>query len=342
MLLEIIFIALEINTIYSNVFSGFKTKITFKVTTIANDVVVILLRITLLLNKARILRALSKLYSFRNGQQKVNHSPLRKYAILACAVCLLFPLALVIGCVSFALLKMDKYISSVKLINQNSSNSRVEYALFITGHTVLYMNHTLIFPGLVTVLLSFTYLSFIKTFQTHLDEMRCKLLRNLSRREISRALIVFTIAKEIHQDIEKAMSFVSFLVYVLSFGKIISVISIIVTDILPNEESMKIMHSYFIPIWTMMWFILLTMCGTQAKKSEAFIKNMNQEVATKNFVKKGEEQKDLNILNSCSKIELRFTGWGMFVVDKTLFLSTAGVLVTYGVLYASEVSKIPD
>ncbi|GFS34091.1 hypothetical protein TNIN_456571 [Trichonephila inaurata madagascariensis] len=61
----------------------------------------------------------------------------------------------------------------------------------------------------------------------------------------------------------------------------------------------------------------------------------------KNFVKKGEEQKDLNILSACSDIELRFTGWGMFVVDKTLFLTTTGVLVTYGVLFATEASKIP-
>ncbi|GFW07544.1 uncharacterized protein TNCV_3916771 [Trichonephila clavipes] len=171
--------------------------------------------------------------------------------------------------------------------------------------------------------------------------MRCKLLRNLSRKDISNALIIFAIAKNIHQYIENAMSFICFLAYVLTFGKIIQAISLIVTDYMSDEESIKIMHWYIIPIWTMTWFVVLTMCGTQAKESDAFIKSMNQKVATKNFAKTREEAKVLNILSACSDIELRFTGWGMFVVDKKLFLTTTGVLVTYGVLFVTEASKIP-
>ncbi|GFY62937.1 hypothetical protein TNIN_335741 [Trichonephila inaurata madagascariensis] len=106
--------------------------------------------------------------------------------------------------------------------------------------------------------------------------MRCKLLRNLSRKDNSNALIVFAIAKNIHQYIENAITFVSFLAYVLTSGKIIQAISLIVTDYMSDEESIKIMHWYIVPIWTVTWFVVLTMCGTQAKKNESCIKTMSQ------------------------------------------------------------------
>ncbi|GFV45419.1 uncharacterized protein TNCV_858571 [Trichonephila clavipes] len=123
--------------------------------------------------------------------------------------------------------------------------------------------------------------------------------------------------------------------------KILQDFSLIVTDFMSDEESMKVMNWYIVPTWTMTWFVVLTMCGTQVKANDTFIKDMNQEVARRNFVKKMEEQKYLNILNSCSDIELRFTGRGMFVVDKTLLLTTTRFLETYGVLFATKVSKIP-
>ncbi|GFU79851.1 uncharacterized protein TNCV_3423311 [Trichonephila clavipes] len=298
--------------------------------------------ILLLLNRTRILKALSRLYVFGNGHQNLNLSSLRRYAFLACGVCLLFPLAFAIGGISFALLKADKYYSSVKLFDQSAQNSRVHYVLLVIGHTIMYANHVFLFPGLVMVLLSFMYLSFSMTFKRHLDETRRSLIENFARQEMTTVLMVFAAAKRIHLDIEKTVSFASFLSYVLIFGKIIQVISSVVTDFMSDEETMNIMHLYIILIWTIVWFIVLTMCGTQAKKNEAFIKNMIQEVATKNFVKERGKRglEHVNLLNSCSNIELRFTGWGMFVVDKELFLTVTGIMVTYGVLFATEASKI--
>ncbi|GFQ71159.1 uncharacterized protein TNCT_447271 [Trichonephila clavata] len=292
--------------------------------------------------KTRILKTLSKLYVFGNGHKKTNRSSLRRNAFLACGVCLLFPLALAIGAISFAFLKTDKYLSLVKLFGQSVANSRVHYALLVIGQTILYSNHFFLFPGLVMVLLSFIYLSFAKTLKRHLNEMRRNLIENFSRQEMTTVLMVFTAAKKIHLGIEKTVSFVSFLSYVLIVGKIIQVISSVVTDFMSDEEIMNIMHLSISFTWAITWFTVLTMCGTQAKKNEAFIKDINQKVATNNFVKEREKRglEHVNLLNLCSDIELRFTGWGMFVVDKKLFLTVTGVLVTYGVLFATEASKI--
>ncbi|GFS60595.1 uncharacterized protein NPIL_116751 [Nephila pilipes] len=296
------------------------------------------------MNKARILRALSKLHILSNGQQNLNRSSLQKYAFLACGLCFLFPLAMGIGTVTWALVNMNKHLSSKKLIIHSSSKLEIYQIVFITGNTIMYMNHFLIFPGLVMTLLSFMYLSFSNTIQNILEEMRLRLLENFSKKEVSRDLVVFAVAKNIHLDIENAMSFTSFLSCVLTFGKFLQVISSDETNLMSNEEGLKIVHYYVILGWTVMWFIILTMCGTQAEESEAFIKNMNQEVRTKNFVKEGEGQNGLeygNLLSACSDIHLRFTAWGMFDVNKKLCLTITGVLVSFGVLFATEISKMP-
>ncbi|GFS56931.1 uncharacterized protein NPIL_395631 [Nephila pilipes] len=90
------------------------------------------------------------------------------------------------------------------------------------------------------------------------------------------------------------------------------------------------------------WFVVLTTCGSLGAETEAFFKNMIQEVISKNFGVKSKGHKELmymNLLNSYSGWELRFTGWGIFEIDKKLFLTVSGVLVTYGVLFASELRK---
>ncbi|GFS60589.1 uncharacterized protein NPIL_116731 [Nephila pilipes] len=323
--------------------SDHQSSVSFKATSTILDVILLLMRISLLLNKKRILSALSDLHTFTNGCRNVDRSPLSKYALLACGWCFLFPLAVITCVVIFAVMNSDKYQSSLKLINQNSSNVKLQFILFITGHTILYMNHFLVFPGLVMVLLSFMYVSFAKTFQRHLQVMRFRLIENFSRKEISRAMTVLVVARKIRLDFEKAVSFLCFLAYVLSFGIIMRVVSTIITDNTPNEVSMKLVNSYIILGWTVTWLVLLTMCGAQAKKNESFIKSINQDVAAKNFIEAGGKQIYLvyvNLLNTCLEIDLSFSGWEMFVVDKKMLLTITGVLVTYGVLFATEASKI--
>ncbi|GFY64462.1 uncharacterized protein TNIN_470371 [Trichonephila inaurata madagascariensis] len=92
-------------------------------------------------------------------------------------------------------------------------------------------------------------------------------------------------------------------------------------------------------VWTVIWFIWLTTCGSQVTGLELFIKNMNQEVISENFDKDPERLKEfeyMSLFNSCSNFEMSFTGWGMFTVDKKLFLTVTSIIVSYGVMFASN------
>ncbi|GFS75399.1 uncharacterized protein NPIL_177081 [Nephila pilipes] len=205
--------------------------------------------------------------------------------------------------------------------------------------------HFLAFPGLVMTLLSFIYVSFAKTFEHYLGAMRLRLLESFSREEISRALEIFMVAKKVHQDIEKSVQLFSFLSYVLIFANFLQLISTIVTNFMSDKVIMQILYTYTTLGWTISWFLVLTMCGTQVGKTSIFIRNMGQDVSVKHFGDEVEGRRKLvylNLFNTCADLDLRFTGWGMFVVDKKLLLTSTGILVTYGVLFATEASKMTD
>ncbi|GFS56926.1 uncharacterized protein NPIL_395611 [Nephila pilipes] len=342
-LVEILFILYTSYVVVGSIQYGPYTSDTLRFTSVTISAIMLLLRLLVLLNKSRILNTLSKLRAFDGRQQKASRTPLRKFAILACGLCIVVPLSIVVGSSVWILGNIERHPIVLQVISQNSTNkSKVLPALAFIGHQIVYLIHFFMFPGLVMTLLSFVYLSYVRTFRRHLEAIRFELLHNFSREEISKALTVFTVARKIHLDIEKTMSFITLVAYVLVFGNIIHLVCILASNYLSGEESMRDVYSISIFSWTTVGFILLTLCGSQGAEAEVFIKNMIQEVISKNFGMKYESQKEMiymNLLNSCSVYEVRFTGWGMFEVDKKLFLTVSGVLVTYGVLFASELRK---
>ncbi|GFT92145.1 uncharacterized protein NPIL_267151 [Nephila pilipes] len=341
-LTEIAFILLTVNTVRTSITSGVEYKTTFKVTTITINVILLLLRMALLKQKAAVLMTLSKLDAFRSEQQNSIRKFLRNYSALACCCCFLFPLVLIIGTTTEILLNTDRYFSGDRI---STCSPKMYCVIFIAFHSFIYLMHFLAFPGLVMTLLTIIYLSFVKTFRQHLGSMRYRLLESFSREEISKALAVFALAKKIHRGIERSVQLFSFLSYVLIFSNFLQLISSIVTSYMSDKIFIQIMYTYITLGWTILWFISLTMCGSQIGKIEIFIKNMSQDIIAKNFGDEEEEHKKLvyiNLFNTCADINLRFTGWEMFVVDKKLLLTITGILVTYGVLFATEVSKMTN
>ncbi|GFW71658.1 uncharacterized protein TNCV_2548701 [Trichonephila clavipes] len=331
--------------IYSSIYFGPYASKTLRITSVALNSILVLLKLTVLINKSWILKTLTKLRIF--GSPNLRHrkhiqSSLRKYAILACGLCVFFPGSIAMTSTVMILRNVEKYRFTLELAGQNSTSFNLVSIFVFIGHQIMFMVHFFMFPGLVMTLLSFVYLSYVKAFQRHLEAMRFRLLNHFSREEISKVLMLFTVGQKIRLDIEKSMSFIAFFAYVLTFGNILFLVCGYASDYLADEKNIR--EVYFISIfsWTLGWFVVLTTCGSQGVDSETFIKNMTQEVITKNFEMKGEGHKRLiymNLLNSCSGCEVRFTGWGMFEVDKKLFLTVLGVLVTYGVLFASELRK---
>ncbi|GFY70101.1 uncharacterized protein TNIN_157611 [Trichonephila inaurata madagascariensis] len=146
-------------------------------------------------------------------------------------------------------------------------------------------------------------------------------------------------AKKTHNSIETTVSFFAFLAYVLTFANILQLVCLFISNFLNEDKSTQSGYSLIVFVWTVIWFIWLTTCGSQVTALELFIKNMNQEVISENFDKDPERLKEfeyMSLFNSCSNFEMRFTGYGMFTVDKKLFLTVTSIIISYGVLFASK------
>ncbi|GFR19960.1 uncharacterized protein TNCT_165191 [Trichonephila clavata] len=330
------------NTVHTSLENADAMKTTFRVTTILINAILLLLRITLLLKKNEVLETLSKLDAFKNSLHNKSQASLQKYAVFACCWCFLHPATITIITTAEIFINPEKYPTVNPFVGRKSTwDQKMYFFIYIAGHTTVYLMHFLAFPGLVIVLLSFVYLSFVKTFQKHLEAVRIRLLERFSKVEISKALAIFTMAKKIHLNIEKSMQLFSFLAYVLIFSNILQLISGIVTSFMSDQEIVQGMYTYVTLGVTFVWFIALTLCGTQVEKTEFFIRNLSQDVITKNFGEVGlKKLVYMNLFNACANFELKFTGCGMFVVDKKLLLTVTGIMVTYGVLFATEVSKM--
>ncbi|GFS60584.1 uncharacterized protein NPIL_116711 [Nephila pilipes] len=340
-LVEISFVAISIILVFASITYGDEYKTTLKVTTTTINIILLLLRVSLLLKKNAILSALSKLHSFRNSQRNRGSPHIRKYVALTCGLCFLFPIAMIIHCIIETVSNPQEYFRYLGV----SCDQKILCIIYIIATIIAYVFSYIVFPGLLVALLSFTYLLFSKTFEQHLDELRLRLLENFSKKEISRALLVFKAAKKTHLRIEKAVSLLTFLTYALTFGNIFQVMSTFVTGFATDTGILQTTYSYITFIWSVVWFLALTMCGTDIRKTEFSTKNMAQDVITKNLVKNLDGQSELeymNLFNTCSDLDLRFTGWGMFVLDKKMILTITGIMVTYGALFVTEVRKMPE
>ncbi|KAG8189096.1 hypothetical protein JTE90_028640 [Oedothorax gibbosus] len=152
------------------------------------------------------------------------------------------------------------------------------------------------------------------------------------------------VANRIHRDMEKSLSLTAFLTYVLTFGNILNIVCIFAVNFLSNMQTLRSLYTNSVFIWTISWFVFLTICGSRATELGYFLKNIVQEVATKSLryppVKSSRDLMYLQLFDACSKLNLNFTAWGMFRLNKRLLLTTSGVLVTYGILFASEIRGI--
>ncbi|GFW71594.1 uncharacterized protein TNCV_2548081 [Trichonephila clavipes] len=139
------------------------------------------------------------------------------------------------------------------------------------------------------------------TFQRHLEVIHLELLHNFSKAEVAIALAAFTKAKKIQRKIENCVSIVTFLAYLLIFNTILNLICCLTANSWTTNKQLRDIYAIMFFSWCIVWFVVLTLCGSQGSEAEVFIRNMMQEVISKNLLRKPEHPEQLaylNLLNS--------------------------------------------
>ncbi|GFT85821.1 uncharacterized protein NPIL_483381 [Nephila pilipes] len=343
LLAEISLMLFAVSAVINGVFFIQYESSTLKLTSISLRTTLLILRCSLYSKKNQILKVIYKLQSFAKPQQQVLHSSERRYVILGCVLSFLLPAIVVVVSISFLMTDTEAHRGIYEKffhIRNMSNRSKTLYGVLSSCLQTLFTLHYFVFPALIMTLLSFVYSSYSNILKHRLSDVRQDLLRDMTESTLSETLKILATARKIHSFVEDSVSFIAFLCYVLIFENILNLVSLFTNNFLSFSKLIRLMHCVNIFFWTTTWLIILTLCGSKIKRIKHFLKHLMQDIVPRQNNKwkpnGSKEMLHLLLLNECTKFNLQFTGWGMFLIDKKLFLSICSILITYGVLFATE------
>lgn len=335
---EFFYVLFNVYMVFISMYSlSYDTPI-LKFTSASLHIILLFLRLSLFSKRSRLIKILKKLRIFASlSQNDLRNSMAKKLAILACGLCFVVPAVVSVSIIVIVLCYPDHHKDLNYFVrNETHFVYNIMFVVTQTAYSLVF----LVFPGLVMTLLSFMYLSYINSVKRRFLSEKKKLLSNFSQQAVSECLTVLMTAKKIHSQMEDALSLIAFLTYVLTFGNILNIVCVFATNFMSSMKTLRSVHTINVFIWTVSWFVVMTVCGSRATGLGNFLKDVAEDIVARSLRdlrrKSSKDLIHLQLFDAFSKLDLCFTAWGMFRVNKRLLLTTSGLLVTYSVLFASE------
>ncbi|GFS79698.1 uncharacterized protein NPIL_596141 [Nephila pilipes] len=163
-----------------------------------------------------------------------------------------------------------------------------------------------------------------------------RLLRTeLSFKNLTKGINMISESTKIHQEIESVLSFSIFLAYVLVFVNFLHLVSLNVSDLVCPYIKFRLAASIIIFLWTLSSFVKLTFAGSRIIDACDTWKQLQKTIAINcAHIENKSLDKLMHLLLflEVTKIDLAFTGWGMFKLDRRLILWMAEAIISYSVL----------
>ncbi|KAG8189099.1 hypothetical protein JTE90_028642 [Oedothorax gibbosus] len=303
------------------------------------------MRVSLYCKKSSIIKVLKALKRFEDSQQNKDIQSSRRCVILACSLSVGIPIILIVITLPIVLSDIEKhgkqsYLNPTFSLYPSKSLFRITFTALQTINTL----HVFVFPAMTMILFGFIYSSFVRICFRHIYNIRANLRQDLSKNTVLSSLKTLETAQTVHRQIEEAISFIIVFVYALTFGNVLNLVGVVSSDYMANIKVARNVYLIVVFLWTTICFVILTLCGSLVDplwKVSRFLKDTALEVvATSPIDSRVVGAKELiyaQMFYAASNMELNFTAWGMFQIEKKLLLTTAGVMVTYGVLLSAEI-----
>ncbi|GIY58624.1 uncharacterized protein CDAR_226201 [Caerostris darwini] len=139
-----------------------------------------------------------------------------------------------------------------------------------------------------------------------------------------------------HQNIEEVMSISAFFAYVLVFVNFLSFFMLNTTDFSSIQLVLSLPIFIIGFLWTASYFVKLTLTGSKLVDICVMWQQLQMKLV-KDCAKmyqstSTEEFKYFLVFIKGSKLDLEFTGGGMFQLDRSLLLTMSSAIVSYSVL----------
>ncbi|GBN23742.1 hypothetical protein AVEN_125634-1 [Araneus ventricosus] len=308
----------------------------YMLTTSATSLSIMILRLSIALKRNEIISLISHLQSFVDKYQVKRYVSRKKELDIMCYINLTVPPSIGIIFVLFFQEKFDSLRDEYLL--DYCSNHPIHEKIYLIIFTLAYTIHFYVTSLLCTTLFTAIFNAYVDAMKQMLTETYRRLRLDISIKNISCASELLLKAQKTYQRIEDALSFSIFIAYLLIFVNFLNLVSISGSDFAQNSLQLRAVVFFLIFCWTASSFVKLTLAGSRLiDVSEAWKQNQQDIVrhCSRLKIKNEKELSYLLMFLEESRIDLAFTGWGIFRLERSLLLTIAEAMVSYSVLVAT-------
>lgn len=299
------------------------------------NVIGLCLRFLILIKRGRI-RKCSEMISKLNRDMFLpsDAKSLRKFSWIGSLFSLIFPLVLM----TFGFASDDFHSGLRKLKAIYFFAYRVEYTsspiitVIIVVFRTLNVLLTISLPILTVTMCTFVFTRLRDINQNFLSMLQKSMDMKLPSKLFSDYTILYGRITTTIEKVEKAFSLISFFMYGYMLSCVFAVTSYMVTRSPETISVLGILFQVVIFAEVVGCFIFLSIRAASVNESAVDVKNLIHSLPAKRFDFDPNLTATLLQLANNFASEVCVTGWGLFTINRGFILTTAGVVVTYGVI----------
>lgn len=308
----------------------------YVLTTSATSLSIMILRLSIAFKRKEIISLVTQIQNFIDKYQIKKYISRKKELDILCYLNLIIPPTLGITFVVFFNEHFDE-IRDEYMLDYCSRHS-IQEKIYIIFFTFVYSMHFYVTSLLCMTLFVAIFNSYTDALRQVLTETYRRLRVDISLKNIAYASEMILKAQKVHQRIENVLSFSIFIAYLLVFVNFLNLVSISVSDFARHSLQVRALACFVIFCWTTASFMKLTFAGSRLVDTCEMWKHYQKDIVrhcSRLKFKREDELAYLLMFLEESKIDLAFTGWGIFRLEKSLLLTIAEAIVSYGVLVAT-------
>lgn len=187
-------------------------------------------------------------------------------------------------------------------------------------------------PFLTVILFTFVFTRLRDINQNFITRLRANVDMSSPTKLFTDYTIFYGRITKTVEQVEKSLSLISFFLYGYILSCVFSVTSYLVTKPHGARDVSAIVYQMVTLVEIVSCFIFISMRAASVNESAVEVKNIIHTLPSRQFDLNPNLTATLLQLANNFANEVCMTGWGLFVINRSFILTTAGVVVSYGVI----------
>ncbi|KAF8770282.1 hypothetical protein HNY73_017831 [Argiope bruennichi] len=293
------------------------------------------IRFIILKKRAQIRRCL-QIISKLNADMLIttDSKSFRRFTWLGCSISVLFPMALLsFNLISSGLQKSSRKFKALLFFSRSIPDDVTSKSMMLVIFLQI-INFLLsrCLPLLTMILCVFVFTRLRDINRNFLAQLQKSMDMNMPTKLFTDYTKLYGRITTTIEKVEETFSLISFFLYGYMLSSVFSITSYMITRLPGTVNTASILQQVATFIEIVTCFIFLSLRAAGVNESAVEVKNLIHSLPAKRFDFNPNLTATLLQLANNFASEVCVTGWGLFMINRGFILTTAGVVVTYGVI----------